>query len=155
LAAVRTSTQKSSATQPELSEDEMPPRKLRADEQAEPEFLKMLESLTVPELNQVLKRARFLVDIKLESAKQDFLSRMKAESEQLGLDLESLLGGAAPTKRGRKPAGESKVERPPVAAKYRSPTGDEWSGRGRTPRWLQMAEAEGKNRDDFLIDKST
>jgi DNA-binding protein H-NS len=40
-----------------------------------------------------------------------------------------------------------------VAAKYRSPTGDEWSGRGRMPKWLQAAEAEGKKRDDFLIDK--
>jgi DNA-binding protein H-NS len=151
--AARTS-RKPSAKQPELSEEEMPMRDVRADEQPEPEFLKALEPLTVPELHQVLKRAQSLVNAKLESAKQDFLSRMKAESDQLGLDLESLFGAPAPTKRGRKPTGEPKAERPPVAPKYRSPTGDEWSGRGRTPRWLQMAEAEGKSRDDFLIDKS-
>jgi DNA-binding protein H-NS len=153
VAAVRTS-RKPSAKQPELSEEEMPMRDVRADEQPEPEFLKALEPLTVPELNQVLRRAQSLVDAKLESAKQDFFSRMKAEGEQLGLELGSLFGAPAPTKRGRKPTGEPKAERPPVAAKYRSPTGDEWSGRGRTPKWLQMAEAEGKSRDDFLIDKS-
>lgn len=153
MPAARTS-RKPSAKQPELSEEEMPMRDVRADEQPEPEFLKALEPLTVPELHQVLKRAQSLVNAKLESAKQDFLSRMKAESDQLGLDLESLFGAPAPTKRGRKPTGEPKAERPPVAPKYRSPTGDEWSGRGRTPRWLQMAEAEGKSRDDFLIDKS-
>ena len=155
MAAVRASTQRPPATQPGLSEDEMPTRDPRGDGQPEPDFLKVLQSLTVPELNQVLKRTQFLIDTKLESARQDFLSRIKTESEQLGLDLDSLFGVAAPTKRGRKPAGEPKAERPPVAAKYRSPTGDEWSGRGRTPKWLQVAEAEGKSRDDFLIDKST
>ena len=46
---------------------------------------------------------------------------------------------------------QSKVEKPKktstVAPKYRDPaTGKEWSGRGRTPTWL-----EGKNKDDFKI----
>lgn len=40
----------------------------------------------------------------------------------------------------------------PVPPKYRDPdTGQTWSGRGRTPRWLAAAEAQGQNRDDFLI----
>jgi DNA-binding protein H-NS len=38
-----------------------------------------------------------------------------------------------------------------VAAKYRSPQGETWSGRGRAPKWLQVAEAEGHSRDEFLI----
>jgi DNA-binding protein H-NS len=153
LAAARTSTRKPPAAQPELAEEETPTRDLRADEQAEPDFLKALETLSVPELNQVLKRAQSLKDGKLDSAKQDFLTRMKAEGEQLGLDLGSLFGGPAPAKRGRKPSSEPKAERASVAAKYRSPTGDEWSGRGRMPKWLQAAEADGKGRDEFLIDK--
>ncbi|WP_408580781.1 H-NS histone family protein [Burkholderia cepacia] len=33
-----------------------------------------------------------------------------------------------------------------VAAKYRSPTGEEWSGRGRAPRWLTAAIEQGKKR---------
>jgi DNA-binding protein H-NS len=154
VAQARTGSHKSSAAQPELSEDDMPPREPRGEDRTEPEFLKALEQLTVPELRQVVKRAQALVDAKLEGAKQDFLSRMKAEGEQLGLDLGSLFGAAAPARRGRKPAGEPKAERAPVAAKYRSPNGDEWSGRGRTPKWLQVAEAQGQSRDDFLIDKS-
>ena len=131
----------------------MPTRDLRADEQPEPDFLNALQSLTVPELNQVLKRAQSLKDAKLDSAKEDFMARMKAEGEQLGLDIGSLFGGPIPAKRGRKPAGEPKSARPPVAAKYRSPTGDEWSGRGRMPKWLQAAEAEDRSRDEFLIEK--
>lgn len=153
MAVTRPSARKVPAAQPELAEEEMPTRNLRADDQPEPDFLKALETLSVPELNQVLKRAQSLKDAKLDSAKQDFLSRMKAEGEQLGLDLGSLFGGPAPAKRGRKPAGEPKSARAPVAAKYRSLTGDEWSGRGRMPKWLQAAEADGQNRDEFLIDK--
>lgn len=40
----------------------------------------------------------------------------------------------------------------PVPPKYRDPaTGQTWSGRGRTPRWLTSAEADGEHRDSFLI----
>lgn len=151
MAAARTTTRKPTATQQELSEEDMPTRDPRAEEQPEPDVLAALERLTVPQLNQVLKRAQALKDAKLDGAKQDFMARMKAEGEQLGLDLGSLFGGSAPARRGRRPAGEPKPARPPVAAKYRSPTGDEWSGRGRMPKWLQAAEAEGRSRDDFLI----
>ena len=151
--ASRNSTRKPSATQPKISDKEGPLTDGQAGGQGDPEFLQALEALSVPELNQVLKRAQSLRDGKLDSAKQDFMIRMKAEGEQLGLNLGSLFGGTAPAKRGRKPGGEPKSARPPVLAKYRSPTGDEWSGRGRTPKWLQAEEAEGKSRDDFLIDK--
>ncbi len=43
--------------------------------------------------------------------------------------------------------GKRKTTGQPAAAKYRNPeSGETWSGRGRTPRWL-----DGKNRDDFAI----
>jgi len=39
-----------------------------------------------------------------------------------------------------------------VEPKYRHPaTGDSWTGRGRPPRWLSLAEANGISRDSFLI----
>ncbi|WP_081821710.1 H-NS family nucleoid-associated regulatory protein [Achromobacter sp. DH1f] len=39
-----------------------------------------------------------------------------------------------------------------VAPKYRHPgTGESWAGRGRPPRWLVAAVAEGADRDSFLI----
>lgn len=38
------------------------------------------------------------------------------------------------------------------AAKYRSPTGETWSGgRGRKPRWVTEALAAGKSLSDFEI----
>jgi DNA-binding protein H-NS len=41
-----------------------------------------------------------------------------------------------------------------VPAKYRSPSGETWAGRGVRPRWLVEALKRGKKVDDFLIDKS-
>jgi len=42
---------------------------------------------------------------------------------------------------------------PKNAAKYRSPTGETWSGgRGRKPRWVTEALAAGKSLADFEIE---
>ncbi|MCC2597508.1 H-NS histone family protein [Pusillimonas sp. MFBS29] len=42
-----------------------------------------------------------------------------------------------------------------VPAKYRHPeTNETWTGRGKAPRWITNAEAEGKSRDQFLIANS-
>ena len=38
-----------------------------------------------------------------------------------------------------------------VAAKYRGPNGEAWSGRGLMPRWLAALVAQGQTRDEFLI----
>jgi DNA-binding protein H-NS len=41
-----------------------------------------------------------------------------------------------------------------VKAMYRNPkTGETWSGRGRTARWLAAAEKAGQKREQFLIKK--
>ena len=38
-----------------------------------------------------------------------------------------------------------------VAAKYRGPNGETWSGRGLTPRWLVTLIAQGNNKEEFVI----
>jgi DNA-binding protein H-NS len=38
-----------------------------------------------------------------------------------------------------------------VAAKYRGPNGETWSGRGLTPRWLAALVAQGQNKEEFAI----
>lgn len=49
-------------------------------------------------------------------------------------------------------AGRAAPARKSLPAKYRDPvSGATWSGRGRTPRWIADAEAQGRSRDDFLI----
>jgi DNA-binding protein H-NS len=41
-----------------------------------------------------------------------------------------------------------------VPPKYKDPATDTtWSGRGAAPKWLKAYEADGRNRDEFLIDR--
>src|ERR671917_183026 len=53
--------------------------------------------------------------------------------------------------RRRRPRSDAGAKRA-VAVRYRGPGGEEWSGRGRTPRWLVAQEAEGRNREEFAVD---
>jgi DNA-binding protein H-NS len=51
---------------------------------------------------------------------------------------------------------EPKVRKAPkakraVAPKYRLPTGETWTGRGKQPRWLAEQVSKGKKVEDFLI----
>ena len=39
----------------------------------------------------------------------------------------------------------------PVAAKFRGPQGETWSGRGLMPRWLSALVAQGQPKEDFAI----
>ena len=59
--------------------------------------------------------------------------------------------------RGKKPASAAKTEKASkkagvaVAAKYRGPNGETWSGRGLTPKWLSSLIAQGQSKESFAI----
>lgn len=55
-------------------------------------------------------------------------------------------------KVGRGGVVKASVPSQPSAAKYRSETGETWSGgRGRKPRWVVEALAAGKSLEDFAV----
>ena len=41
--------------------------------------------------------------------------------------------------------------RKPAAIKYRGPTGEAWSGRGKTPTWLRALVEAGRKVEDFKV----
>ena len=109
-----------------------------------------LDGMTVAELTALRDAAEAKRLEKLEDARAAVIERARAEIEQLGLSFESVFmnvasSPAAPSRRTRKDAGE------PVPVKYRGPNGETWSGRGRMPKWLQAAEANGESRDKYLV----
>jgi DNA-binding protein H-NS len=90
------------------------------------------------------------IDGEVESRKSkeiEVLRAKVAESAQtLGVSIHELFGLAPqPTKRETKHA---RGKQPP---KYRGPNGEEWSGRGPSPRWMKPLLTKGKTKDDFLI----
>ncbi|WP_436278834.1 H-NS histone family protein [Solimonas soli] len=72
------------------------------------------------------------------------IAEIREKMEKYGLTVADL-GLEKSPKRGAKKAAK-------VAAKYRNPaTGETWSGRGRTPKWLADAEAKGQKRESFAV----
>lgn len=56
--------------------------------------------------------------------------------------------GKAGAVKGPKAARKSGT---PVAAKFRGPNGETWSGRGLTPKWLTSLVAQGQSKESFAV----
>src|SRR5262249_33555070 len=77
---------------------------------------------------------------KLEEAKSAVLEEMKGKLSELGLTLNDV----GPSRRSRK-------TKQTARAKYRSPDGEVWSGRGNAPLWLRQLELQGHNREEYAV----
>jgi len=99
----------------------------------------------MPKINLSGMSVEGLMD--LRERVDEMLHRRRAEIEKqlerLGRAIAVVGGGGGSALKGRK-----------VPAKYRSPSGETWAGRGAKPTWLVAAIKRGKKLDDFLIDKS-
>ena len=90
---------------------------------------------------------------------QDIVAKMQA----FGISLKDLQPGkrrgaktrtkAAATAKnaGKKVKKNGGKSAPVVAAKYRGPQGETWSGRGLMPRWLSALVAQGQTKEEFAI----
>jgi DNA-binding protein H-NS len=107
-----------------------------------------LEALSVPELNQLIEDAKAALEGKKQGAKAQLIEEMRKKAAQLGLDLGDLLDRLGPKTNIRKPRSDAGRA---VTAKYRSPEGETWTGRGRMPRWLTEAIRHGKAKKDFVV----
>ncbi|TDH58622.1 H-NS histone family protein [Dankookia rubra] len=125
------------------------------DESAEqPAFIKPLENLTIGELRRVITFAEARIQQREAGEKAATREELRKLAQERGFSMTDLFGELAPpapVKRGRKLGETGKADRAPIEAKYKGPNGELWSGRGRMPKWLHAAEAEGKARDSFLI----
>ncbi|WP_424140028.1 H-NS family nucleoid-associated regulatory protein [Roseomonas chloroacetimidivorans] len=106
-----------------------------------------LDALSVQDLTRLIDEAKQALESKKGEAKAALIEEMKAKAAQLGLDLGDLIS-AQPRTNVRKPRSDAGKG---VAAKYRSPEGATWSGRGRMPKWLTEAIHHGKGKEEFAI----
>lgn len=110
-----------------------------------------LDRLSVQELTTLIEAAEGKRREKQEEAKASMVARWKAEAAAAGLSIEALLAagaGGSESGNGRKARKSQGVK---VAPKFRGPNGEEWTGRGKPPKWLTVLEAEGKSRSEFKI----
>lgn len=107
--------------------------------------------------NQIEKLQKQANDIKAKEFRntvQEIISTMKA----FGItakDLQSVNSRRGKVKAAvsakRAGAKTAKTAAVPVAAKYRGPNGETWSGRGLTPKWLAALMTQGQSKEDFVI----
>ena len=106
------------------------------------EVMRIVAAMDYPEL----LRLRDLIGQeylqKAEAAKVRVIAEAREKFEQLGLSFEEV----AESQRKSKQA-----VRAPAVAKYKSPDGKLWSGRGATPKWIREIEEGGGSRDEYLI----
>jgi DNA-binding protein H-NS len=111
------------------------------------------------QIEKLQKQANEIKAKEFSGTVQEILAKMQAFGITVK-DLQSTKPGKA-GKAGRgRPAASAKAPKAPkapkkagtpVAAKYRGPNGETWSGRGLTPKWLASLVAQGQTKDAFLI----
>jgi DNA-binding protein H-NS len=76
-------------------------------------------------------------------------ARVIETAQTLGVSIEELFG--FPFRSRKNGARVTRHPRGKQPAKYRGPNGEEWSGRGPSPRWMKPLLVKGKTKQDFLI----
>lgn len=107
------------------------------------------------QIEKLQKQANEIKARDFDNTVQEILAKMQA----FGITTKDLVpgkrrGAKGKTKvavPGKKTAGASKKTANPVAAKFRGPQGETWSGRGLMPRWLSALVAEGQPKENFAI----
>ena len=105
------------------------------------------------QIEKLQKQANDIKVREFDKTVQEILAKMQA----FGITLKDLQPGKGRGRKAKavpqkKPAGKG-AKKPgiAVAAKYRGPEGQTWSGRGLTPRWLATLLTEGRTKEDFAI----
>ncbi|MGE8546566.1 H-NS histone family protein [Alcaligenes sp. Marseille-Q7550] len=99
---------------------------------------------------EILRLQKQMKSLKVKQRRPVIASIVKSMQDN-EITLEEVAEALEKTSKRGSSAGsnEPKASLPP---KYRHPgTQDTWTGRGRPPRWIIDAEAQGQSRDDFLI----
>ncbi len=113
----------------------------------------MAKEPSLPEITAQIEKLQRQADLLRARHKKPVINSIIEAMVHYGITYDELLANAGESEhllRGEGRRRSTKGRR--VPPKYRNPkTGETWSGRGRTARWIAEAEAQGKSRDKFLI----
>lgn len=100
-----------------------------------------LENMDLAQLKDLQRRISKAIETFEDRRKMEAVEKLERQARELGFSLADLASAAGPKKRR------------PATAKYANPANpsETWSGRGRKPRWVLAAEAEGRPMDDLAI----
>lgn len=109
------------------------------------------------QIEKLQKQANEIKAKDFSATVKEILSKMQAFGITVK-DLQSPKAGKG-AKAGRPAKAKGAVKAPkaarkvgtPVAAKFRGPNGETWSGRGLTPKWLTSLVAQGQSKESFAV----
>ena len=107
-------------------------------------------------LEQNVKR---VMEVRRSSAKIDVMQQLSQISLMNGFTIDELFGQSPVVTQvvndspATLVAGESSVTHAKLSVKYRSTenTNDVWTGRGKTPNWLQKLLNSGRKLEEFVV----
>jgi DNA-binding protein H-NS len=116
-------------------------------------------------MNELVKLRQQIADMEKQAAELQrksrpaVLAQLREQMSAYGITAEELSRPAAkarPKAPPAKPASTAKGKKSVVSspAKYRGPEGQQWTGKGTAPKWLNDLVAAGKTREDFLINQT-
>ena len=109
------------------------------------------------QIEKLQKQAADIKSKEFAATVRDIQAKMQAFGITMK-DLQTRKGSKDAAKSGR-PAKANAAKAPkaarkagqPVAAKFRGPNGETWSGRGLTPKWLASLVAQGHAKESFAV----
>ncbi|CAM8671620.1 Hns DNA-binding protein H-NS [Comamonadaceae bacterium] len=106
------------------------------------------------QIEKLQKQANEIKAKEFHSTVQEILVKMQAFGITVK-DLQTTKPSKGPKQKSKeaapKAAKKDKKAGASVAAKYRGPNGETWSGRGLTPKWLSALIAQGQPKESFAI----
>lgn len=105
-----------------------------------------LNNLSLKELYELQKHIVLEIPRRAAAEKQRLLEELKQMAAERGFNLGELLGGENKTASKGKGG-----PRGPAVVKYRSKDGNEWTGRGRKPQWVNDHIAAGGKIEDLAV----
>ena len=108
------------------------------------------DKMTLLELVQLREEIQAVLDEKIATERRELQSKIESLATIEGGQQKTRIKPAGARVPHQKANGSKGQKLPP---KYRSPEGDEWSGRGLPPKWLIALERKGKKREQFLIEQ--
>jgi DNA-binding protein H-NS len=106
------------------------------------------------QIEKLQKQANEIKAKDFHATVKEIVSKMQA----FGITVKDLQSPKAKSGKAGRPAkaktGAAKAPRKagvPVAAKFRGPNGETWSGRGLMPKWLSALVAQGQSKETFAV----
>lgn len=102
-----------------------------------------IENLSPAELQNLIKDAQTKLEQKKNSMRKEVIAQIKELAASIGATVDIIDDK------------KSKKSTSAVTAKYANPhnPAQTWSGRGLAPKWMQALNAEGRSKEEFLINK--